>query len=184
MKRISAYILSLVIGCSLCFSCSKESTKSTYSKQETNIENFLSSQTTAHEEYSVVSNSGSYRLIVVPGSGEALEKNGTISFYYAGYTLTGTSISNSNLFATNSRDVATQAGWSSMDEGNFLIKTMNLGEVDLVEGLKNGLIGVQGGEECFILFSGKHGFGSKQLGTINANSALVYHIWVESISND
>ena len=35
-----------------------------------------------------------------------------------------------------------------------------------------------------LLFSGKYGFGNKPFGTIPANSALLYKIWVESISND
>jgi FKBP-type peptidyl-prolyl cis-trans isomerase len=43
---------------------------------------------------------------------------------------------------------------------------------------------VKGGEECQILFTGKYGFGNKAFGIIPANSALVYKIWVESISND
>ena len=54
----------------------------------------------------------------------------------------------------------------------------------MVTGLRNGLVGVKGGEECYILFSGKYGFGNKQSGTIPANSALVYHVWVESLSNE
>ena len=61
---------------------------------------------------------------------------------------------------------------------------LNLGEDELVEGLRNGLRGVRGGEECYILFSGKYGFGKKAFGTIPANSALAYHVWVESVSND
>ena len=61
---------------------------------------------------------------------------------------------------------------------------MKLSESGFVKGLKYGLEGVKAGQECYILFSGKYGFGKRELGTIPANSALVYRIWVESITND
>jgi FKBP-type peptidyl-prolyl cis-trans isomerase len=57
-------------------------------------------------------------------------------------------------------------------------------EYELIPGLKAGLTGVKGGEECQIFFSGKYGFGNESVGIVPANSALVYKIWVESISND
>jgi FKBP-type peptidyl-prolyl cis-trans isomerase len=47
-----------------------------------------------------------------------------------------------------------------------------------------GLEGVKAGEECEIIFSGKYGFGNKAFGMIPAKSALLYKIWVVSISND
>jgi len=121
---------------------------------------------------------------VTEGEGEAVNGNGTISFYYAGYVLKSSTVSASNLFATNNEDIATQASWSTSSEDQFEVLTINLSEADLVEGLKNGLEGVKGGEECYILFSGKYGYGKRPLGTIPANAALVYHIWVESTSND
>ena len=47
----------------------------------------------------------------------------------------------------------------------------------------NGLYGVKAGQECYILFNGKYGFGNKPVGTVSANAALLYHIWVQSIQN-
>lgn len=176
----------LLLISSLAFlaSCGKESEKSTYATQETRIESFISSQMKSVEDARLVTNNGSSRLVVVEGSGEELKSNGVVSFYYAGYTLTGTSLSSSNLFATNKEDIANSAKWNLSDENALDIITLDLSEAELVEGLKNGIEGVKGGEECYILFSGEHGFGKRQLGTISANSALAYHIWVESISND
>ena len=40
------------------------------------------------------------------------------------------------------------------------------------------------GEECYVLFSGKLGFGSRIVGTIPRNSALAYHLWIKSVSNN
>ena len=78
---------------------------------------------------------------------------------------------------------ATESGWTLTDEGSQIL-TINMNDYRLLPGLKAGLIGVKGGEECQILFTGKYGFGNKEFGIIPANSALLYKIWVESISND
>ena len=88
------------------------------------------------------------------------------------------------MFATNSEEVAKGSGWTLSDDSVFEAKTVKLSESGFVKGLKYGLEGVKAGQECYILFSGKYGFGKRELGTIPANSALVYRIWVESITND
>ena len=59
-----------------------------------------------------------------------------------------------------------------------------MGSDTMVKGLRNGLVGVRAGEECEIIFSGKYGFGRKAFGIIPANSALLYKIWVHSISHE
>lgn len=183
MKKIFPYILGAIISLAVC-SCTKDSDKNTYANQEETIESFVNSQLESVDSSYVVSNKGSQRVVVARGSGDQLSSGGVVSFYYAGYVLNGSSVSPSNLFATNRSDIAEQSSWNLSDEHALDILTISLGDTDLVEGLKNGLIGVQGGEESYILFSGKHGFGKRPLGTIPAKSALVYHIWVESISND
>jgi len=182
MKLSYILILPLVLG-SL-FSCSKEKVKEKYSTQETNIETFVSKQLAQDETRTAVYNDGSVRIILKEGSGEELAKDGTISFYYAGYVFSGTSINNSDMFATNSKELAESVKWNLSDTTAFEIKTVTLSDGNMVKGLRNGLLGVKGGEECYILFSGEYGFGDKQLGTIPANSALAYHVWVESLSNE
>ena len=52
-----------------------------------------------------------------------------------------------------------------------------------MEGLRKGLLGVKAGEICYIVFSGKYGFGDEIIGSIPANSALIYQIWVESLTD-
>jgi FKBP-type peptidyl-prolyl cis-trans isomerase len=61
---------------------------------------------------------------------------------------------------------------------------MALAESDLIQGLSDGLTGVKSGEHCQILFSGKYGYGKKPFGTIPANSAVLFEIWVEAVSNE
>lgn len=161
--------------------CTKQSLEATYSSQESRIDSFITSQLQSDESYSVVHNNGSNRLILKGGSGNELKPGGTVSFYYAGYIFSSGSLSTSNLFATNYEAFAIEAGWSVTDP-DYSIKTVRLSEDELLKGLYYGLKGVRAGEECLIIFSGKYGFGNRHVGTIPANSALAYHIWVESVS--
>ncbi len=160
--------------------CTKQSVQVFYDNQEKTIEKFVE----AHKDWTPTYNKGSVRLTVAEGtSEETLSKGGVVSFYYAGYILSGTSVSASNMFATNDRTVAEAASWTIADESIFEVETVELGTDRLLVGLENGLEGVRAGEECYILFSGKYAYGKKVAGTIPSKSALVYHIKVESITN-
>ena len=130
----------------------------------------------------VVCNGGANRLIVKEGEGEALDRNGFVSFYYAGYTFSG-SFSASNLFITNHKETAEQSNWDLTDS-DMMIYEINIGEAKLIQGLKDGLLGVRSGEECEIVFSGKYGFGDEDFGIIPANSAQLWKIWVVGVTND
>ena len=106
----------------------------------------------------------------------------TVSSSEAGVTIGGSgSARGLTLFATNHYATAALSGWS-LSQGDFSPMTVDLGSGDLVEGLQAGLPGVRAGEVCDILFSGRYGLGKKPLGTVPANSALLYRIWVVSIS--
>lgn len=176
-------LLLLLIGSLTSVSCVKQKLEAIYNSQESKIDDYIEkNRISGKDTLRVVYNGGTSRLVTKEGTGEELSDNGNIAFYYAGYTFTG-SISSSNLFITNHQPSASEAGWT-LTEDEAKVLTINMKEFELVNGLKHGLIGVKGGEECEILFSGKYGFGKKAFGTIPANSALVYKIWVESISND
>ena len=176
--QAAAFILA--ISCST--SCMKEKLETTYNKQEDQISKYIDSALSRDESFSATRNNGSNRLTKVQGEGEALEADGTVTFYYAGYIFNG-NVTASNLFATNHEISAAEANWTITD-GEFEPLTLNLKDNKLLPGLKDGLKGVKGGEECEIIFSGKYGFGNKTFGIIPANSALLYKIWVISVSND
>lgn len=167
--------------------CNKEQTA--YDKQETNIAKFVEAQCKADTTATVTYLDGTVRVVLHDTlrreglMAETLRPGGTVSFYYAGYTLSGASVTASNLFATNHKKKADAAGWKLSDTTAFNIQTLTLDE-PLLEGLQRGLEGVRNQDECYILFSGKYAYGSHIQGTIPARSALVYHIWVNSISND
>lgn len=138
--------------------------------------------TTWTDSLRVVYNNGSTRLVWDEGTGPMLEPDGSVSFYYAGYTFSG-SISKQNLFVTNHQATAEASGFALTDP-DYELYEVNLGETELIKGLRNGLEGVRAGERCDILFSGKYAFGNTTFGTIPANSALAFQIWVVGVSND
>ena len=189
MKTSTRILSSVLLFAALASACNKQSVQSTYDKQETNIANFVAAQCKADETATVTYKDGVVRVTLhddLPREGllaDTLRMGGTVSFHYAGYTLTSASISASNLFATNHKATADAAGWRLTDTTAFHIQTLTLDD-KLLDGLQKGLEGVRNQDECYILFSGKYGYGSHVQGTIPARSALVYHVWVSSISND
>ncbi|MGM9735625.1 MAG: FKBP-type peptidyl-prolyl cis-trans isomerase [Candidatus Cryptobacteroides sp.] len=180
--RIFAALLAICAASLISASCTKQKLELTYSSQESYIDKYITAILDTAKTGSVAYRAGSSRVTTVQGEGEELKENGTLSFYYAGYTFKG-SLSRDNLFCTNNADTAAESKWSLEDQ-DFDILTVNLAESGFVEGLRNGLVGVKAGEECQILFSGKYGFGKKPFGIIPANSALLYKIWVKGISNE
>ena len=156
-------------------SCTKQKLELTYTSQETKIDSYVASVMKSDSTVTVSHNNGAARLTLKAGEGEALQEGGTISFYYAGYVFQSRP---SDLFATNNAEIAQSAGWN-LDEEQLKIITFNMGSDTMVKGLRNGLVGVSE-----IIFSGKYGFGRKAFGIIPANSALLYKIWVHSISNE
>ena len=189
MRKVCCFLAAAALLAALVSGCNKESVQATYTKQENFIDAFVKSQCTKDTTATVTFKDGTVRIVLhdtLQREGllaDTLRTGGTVSFHYAGYTLTSNNVSSTNLFATNHKETADAAGWRLTDTTAFNIKTITLDE-KLLDGLQRGLEGVQGQDECFILFSGKHAYGSRVQGTIPARSALVYHIWVSSISND
>lgn len=138
--------------------------------------------TTFVDTLRVIRNGGANRIILKEGEGEELSNDGFVSFYYAGYTFSG-SFNASGLFLTNHKATADMAGWELTD-ADYDIYEIKLDDAKLVQGLKDGLLGVRAGEECEILFTGKYGFGNENFGIIPVNSSLLYKIWVVGIAND
>jgi len=181
MKNIATYLLLTAV---LLAACGKQAIENTWAAQETKIENFVNARLSEADGSYAVYNNGTVRVTMTRGQGDSLKRGGLVSFYYAGYTLSGTSVSPSSLFWTNSQEIATAAGREITGDDTYAIETLPLDNDSFSDGLANGMEGVKAGGEYYILFSGKYGFGKRAVGTISAKSALVYHIWVESISNE
>ena len=183
--RLIAAVTSI---CLLAASCVKEQLEVTYNKQETQIEKYITQNMTIRNDEGgtdtlrVVRNGGSNRLVTVEGTGDELKEGSHVGFWYAGYVFNG-NVSASNMFTTNHMATAEQAGWDLTDP-EYVLMEINISEAKLLDGLRKGLMGVRAGEECEILFTGKYGFGNDTFGMIPAKSALLYKIWVVSVTND
>lgn len=201
-------ILILLVICLATGSCVKEKLETFYSKQDTQIDAYMTkarvvkrdsikleitpnaddptkNDTTKvkvewEDSLDVIYNKGAVRLVKTEGTGPALEEGGAVSFYYAGYVFTSNP---SSLFATNHQETAAGAGFTLTDD-EYQIFEADMRSTRLLEGVRNGLIGVKSGEVCEIAFSGKYGFGDEVFGTIPVNSALLYKIWVLGVSNE
>ena len=189
MKTYRAITIAVLVTALLAgMSCTKNQLETTYNKQEDQIDQYITKNMVVKTEdggtdtLRVVRNGGSNRLVLKEGTGDELAADGYVSFYYAGYSFSG-SVSAANMFTTNRQASAEEAGWNT-EEGGFEIYEINFKERGFIEGLQKGLIGVRAGEECEILFSAKYGFGNKALGIIPAKTALLYRIWVVGVTND
>lgn len=181
MKR-STVILLLALAAA----CSKQSLQSTYDKQAGYIEGFVSAQMKQDPLATLTKNGNVYRLTLhdtLDADRDSLLPGGKVSLVYGCFTLTGSSVSLSNLVSTNWKDLARAAGWELTDTTRFKLDTLVL-DGSLVEGLAAGLEGVQPWDEGYILFTGKYGFGKSERGTIPARSALAYYYLIENISNE
>lgn len=181
-KALIPVVIAAVISVAVS-SCTKQKLQATFNNQETSIEKYLDTQIKRDTNSVIIRNGGSNRLVTTPGTGEELRPGGTVVFHYAGYTFSG-SISPSNLFATNDSTSAKSAGWADLSGIAYQPDTLVLNRDNFITGLYNGLSGVRAGEECQIIFSGKYGFGSKNIGTVSANSALAYYFWIKSVKNN
>lgn len=201
MKQRHYRLFFAVLFCVCAGACVKQKLETTYKKQETQIDSYLSKNNTARRDSTIVSadgstrdttwtdtldiiyNNGAARLVKTKGEGPKLSKDGAVSFYYAGYVFKGSSVSASNLFATNHQETAASANFQLTDP-DYSLYEVNFADTEMLEGLKNGLVGVQAGEACEILFTAKYGYGNRTFGIIPANSALLYKIWVIGVSNE
>ena len=165
----------------LALSCGKAGRESVFASQETKIASYIESETKT-EGVTFVNNEGVYRIIYAEGTGEALQANGVVSFYYAAYIFTG-SKSVSNLIATNHKETAEKASWDVSDASRFEALNAGVAEAGFVDGLKRGIVGVKADQHASIVFSGRYGFGDKIYGKVPANSALLYEIWVVAVTN-
>ena len=186
MTRPGTLLLASGLALALAAACTKQALQTTYDKQSTYIENFVQSRMKSDSTATLRENGGSYRLLVhdtLDVHRDSLREGGLVSLYYACFTLTGNSLSVINLVSTNLKEMAQAANWELTDTTRYKLDTIRLDNT-LLPGLHNGLLGVQAGDEGYILFTGKYGYGNTERGTIPAKSALVYQIWIDSIKNE
>lgn len=181
--KMKSIIPALLAAALVLPSCVKESREMIYTAQESKIESFVNSQTGSNPDLRVVYNNGSTRLVMSEGSGMELTARGRTGILFAGYNFSGGQVNTSNMFATNNYEFAMSSKWELSDDSSYGVLEIDMTDKDLLEGLVNGLEGVREGEECYILFSGKHAFGKSKIGTIPANAPLAFRVWVQTVEN-
>ncbi len=167
----------------LASSCGKSEVGDAYLQQDKNIESLVKSLAPENSEATVEYIDGVVRVTVTHGEGPLLESDGTVSFLYAAHHINSSSLTPGNMFVTNSKEFAEASNWTVSDTTIFQVSTVNLAEESLVKGLEKGIVGVKAGDECYIMFNGKYGFGKHTVGVVPANSALAYHLWISSVSD-
>lgn len=177
-------IIVMMAGTALACSCGKSGTEDIYTRQDSNIESIVSTLAPEGSGAAVDYFDGAVRVTVAHGEGSRLGDGGTVSFYYAGYIINSPSITEGNLFVTNNKEFARASNWNVTDTSLFKLSTVDLSEDKLVKGLRKGLPGVRGGDECYILFNGKYGFGKHTTGKVPGNSALAYHLWITDVADN
>lgn len=168
--------------------CTAQSLEQEYTKSEESIDKFIESKFSDDSLYRVVRQDGVSRVTILPqdtlsqqteSPADTLAPGEPVTFDYAGYIF-DSSLPPKQMFATTIREMAEEAGlWGNDD--TFSPITARLTEGELIEGLRRGLRGVSAGEECYIIFSGKYGFGNKTVNAIPKLSPLFYYIKVISL---
>ncbi|MCI2082129.1 MAG: FKBP-type peptidyl-prolyl cis-trans isomerase [Bacteroidales bacterium] len=169
MKRL-IIIPALAVAATLIFSCREQNAASTYATEESSIDSYVYKKfdSTAVHHYN-----GSTRVTLTEASegADSLERGDSTYFYWAGYMFSN---GPGTLFSTNDPKVSS-AYQDTVPAG------VKLGETSLIPGLENGLIGIRNGEEAYIVFSGKYGFGEDGVYDVTPLSALIYHIRIKDI---
>ena len=154
MKRFRILLLSAL---ALCFALSCESEKALeLVNQEGAIDKYITSK---YADNTIVRNDGANRVILTAGSGAELAAGDTIDMQLDGFVFS--SGPGTQFLSENVRSV--------------------VGKGKLLKGLDSGLIGVQAGETCVILFSAKYGYYDETVGVVPAMSPLLFTVTVNDI---
>jgi len=159
------YILLLAI-CSVLFSsCETEAERVSKERQETAIDNYITTQINADTTRVMVHNDGAYRLIYIAGSGEAATPGDAVEFLYIGYIfLNGKGAAFDTNIDIPGVHPSGNNGKGTIGRGNF------------IAGLDKGLEGMKPGECAEIIFPSTLGYGNNSVGMVPGLSALLFEI--------
>lgn len=130
--------------------------------QDKNIDSYISGN---YKDHAVYYNGGASRVVLVEGPEGApvIARGDSVYLYFAGYTF----------------------GQSGPDKQFVLDSGMvRIGAGDLIKGLEDGLPGARLGEEALIIFSADDGYGSRAIGLVPENTALLFNVGVAQIKKN
>ncbi len=170
MNRKIIHTLVVAFAVAALYSCTKQDRENSIISQESAIDSYISSLS----DVEVVRNSGSNRVIIEAGKeGTAAVAGDSLYIRYAGYLF---SRGKGTMFATNDSTVAAQTGYPLQAP-----LKVELGNMELISGLRWGLEGVEEGEHCYIMFSAKYGFGNVVVYNIPKLSPLFFEVWIDKV---
>ncbi|MDR2652507.1 MAG: FKBP-type peptidyl-prolyl cis-trans isomerase [Prevotellaceae bacterium] len=119
-------------------------------------------------------------------SNNKIEQGDSVNFYYIGAVLNSTNVSNyintSNVFTTNIDSIAVKCGLAGMI-GNGVEKSI-AGRNHYIKGLDIGLTMMNEYENALILFPSQLAYGDMSVGTVPANSPLIFQIIITKIKKN
>ena len=151
----------LVFALSLAAACDPAAREANID-QDKYIENYIQKNYPDNEIYR---DGGVCRIILTAGASGApvVEEGDSVYFYYAGFVFS-----------------------SSGPSSQFTLDStmVRVGSGDLIRGLEKGLAGARLGEESLIVFSADDGYGSKAVGMVPENSALLFDVAIAEIKKN
>jgi len=165
---------------SLCCYCTKEDFKNQITKQEKDIDDFISKDTAnairinKDTIITVTHKKETNRIVWNPQTGDTLAPGDTVLFAYIGSIFT--SSGKGREFATNLIDDSPQPSLYPQDFGKNVVGTGYY-----IRGLDAGLVGMRAGEYAYIIFTSQYGYGNKELSTIPKMSPLMFKVEIQHI---
>jgi len=130
---------------------------------------------------------GIIKLSLAAGNSNKIEKGDSVHFYYIGRILNSASVNNfftntSNVFATNIDSVAIKCGFDGMvgvgEERGVAGKNY------YIKGLDIGLTMMNEYEYALLFFPSQLAYGDNAIGTVPANSPLIFEIIITKIKKN
>jgi len=165
---VVALFFCVVIICS----CEKSEDEDVFSRQEEDINTYV--QGVLHENFQVYHKEGSgvWRVVEKPGSGDDVVVRGSkIKIDYF-------------LYLFDSRSERGEGVLIYADESDPDDEWLTVGGGELITGLDIGVVGAKLNETCQIVFSGRYGYGDKQVGLVPKMQPLSIRVTIKELKND
>lgn len=176
LTKIKEAFVVAIIGL-LLVSCVQDDFKNIINTQESSIESFFKK----YDSSLVTINGRVWRGVETKGDETLMVQEGDSVFFNYKAHLFSNGVG--TLFDTNLLEDGLLMGLG-YGVDHYLPRKEIIGKGQLLTGLNRGLVGASKGERCFIAFSAKYGYGSKQTAIVPKNSPLIFEIWILDVKKN
>jgi FKBP-type peptidyl-prolyl cis-trans isomerase len=114
--------------------------------------------------------------VVKEGTGAPVQAGKQVSVHYVGY------LANGKYFDASVKSVAQLCGGYDPRREPYEPFTVVAGpEGQVIEGWKQGLLGLKKGTHAKLIIPPTMGYGDRDMGIIPPNSTLVFDVWIEDV---